>query len=125
MFSLSLIGLWYIAAYAGIVGHLVLFLTAAPEDYVFGWTDDEAIRLYGYFGGTVHLATLFGGWISDAFTGKRRAAILGLACATVAILLFSAVTSIPALVGSIYDAPVRDVTLDAEISMGRISMGAE
>ena len=68
---------------------------------------------------------MIGGWISDAFTGKRRAAILGLACATVAILLFSGVTSIPTLVGSIYDAPVRDVMLDAEISMGRISMGAE
>ena len=47
VFSLSVIGLCYIAAYAGIIGHLVLFLTAAPEDYGFGWTNDEAIRLYG------------------------------------------------------------------------------
>ncbi len=125
LFVLSFIALWFVAAYAGIIGHLVLFLTTPALDYGFGWSGAEAIRLYGLFGGVVHLAPMFGGWVADVFTGKRRAAFLGLGGGTIAILLFSAASSIPELVGFVYDAPVREVLIEADVSLGRISLGSE
>ena len=61
VWPLAQVALWHIAAYAGLIGHLVLLMTATPGDYGYGWTDAEAIRLYGLFTGLVQCSPLLGG----------------------------------------------------------------
>ncbi len=122
IYTLAHVSLWHVAAYAGLIGHLVLFITATPRDYGYGWTGAEAVRLYGLFTGLVQSSPLIGGWIADAFIGKRRAAILGMWLQTVPIFVLAGVGTIPALVGSFYDAPVRQVLLDAEVPIARLTL---
>ncbi len=122
IYTLAHVSLWHVAAYAGLIGHLVLFITATPRDYGYGWTGAEAVRLYGLFTGLVQSSPLIGGWIADAFIGKRRAAILGLWLQTVPIFVLAGVGTIPALVGSYYDAPVRQVLLNAEVPIAQLTL---
>ena len=96
IYSLALVSLWHVAAYAGLIGHLVLFITAAPRDYGYGWTGGEAVRLYGLFTGLVQSSPLLGGWIADAFIGKRRAAILGMWLQTLPLFMLAGLGTLPA-----------------------------
>ena len=101
------------------IGHLVLFVTAAPGDSGYGWTGGEAVRLYGLFNGLVQSAPLLGGWIADTFTGKRRAAVWGLWLQTVPLFVLASLGTLPTIVGSIYDVPVRQVILEADVPLAR------
>ena len=38
----------------------------------FGWSNSEAIALYGWYTMLVYLASVPGGWIADNFLGKRK-----------------------------------------------------
>ena len=120
IYPLALVSLWHVAAYAGLIGHLVLFITASPGEYGYGWTGAEAVRLYGLFTGLVQSSPLLGGWIADAFIGKRRTAILGMWLQTLAIFALAGLGTLPAMLGSIYDAPVRQVILEAEVPIARL-----
>ena len=110
------------AGYAGLIGHLVLIMTAAPGEYGYGWTDAEAIRLYGVFVGLVHGSPLLGGWIADAFLGQHRAAVLGIWLQALAFCLLIAAGLLPAMIGAIQGAPVREVILGAEIPIGQLGL---
>lgn len=122
IYPLTHVALWHAAGYAGLIGHLVLIMTASPAEYGYGWTDAEAIRLYGLFTGLVHGSPLLGGWIADTFLGQRRAAVLGMWLQAVALLALIAVGLVPAVIGHIQDAPVREVILGADVSIGRLSL---
>ena len=120
IYPLALVSLWHAAAYAGLIGHLVLFITASPGEYGYGWTGAEAVLLYGLFTGLVQSSPLLGGWIADAFIGKRRAAILGMWLQTLSIFALAGLGTLPATVGSIYDAPVRQVIIESEVPIARL-----
>ena len=122
MYPLTLVALWHAAGYAGLIGHVVLIMTAAPGAYGYGWTDAEAIRLYGVFVGIVHASPLLGGWVADAFLGQRRAAVLGMWLQALAFVALIAVGLLPAMIGAIQDAPVREVILAADVPIGQLGL---
>lgn len=122
IYPLTHVALWHTAGYAGLIGHLVLVMTAPPAEYGYGWTNAEAIRLYGLFTGLVFASPLLGGWIADAFLGQRRAAVLGMWLQAVALLALMAVGLAPAVIGYQGDAPLREVILGADVPIGRLSL---
>ncbi len=124
IYSLAMVSFWHVAAYAGVMGHLVLLLTAAPREYGYGWTGGEAIRMYGMFTGSVHVTPLIGGWIADAFLGKRRGAVWGMWLQTWPIFVLAGVGLLPAMVGAFYGAPVHAVLSDADVPIARMALGA-
>ncbi len=66
-------------SYYGMRALLVLCLTAATTaaNPGFGWTDGDALRLYGLYTGFVYFTPVIGGWIADNFIGQRLAVIIG------------------------------------------------
>ena len=43
----------------------------------FGWTNSEAISLYGWYTMLVYLASVPGGWIADNILGQKKTVMLG------------------------------------------------
>lgn len=74
------------------------------------------------FVGLVHGSPLLGGWIADAFLGQHRAAVLGIWLQALAFCLLIAVGLLPAMIGAIQGAPVREVILGAEIPIGQLGL---
>ena len=119
VYPLAHVALWSVAGYAGLIGHLVLVMTAAPGDYGYGWTDADAVRLYGLFTGLVQCSPLLGGWMADTFLGQRRAVVLGMWLQALAVFALAGVWLLPAVVEAVRDVPVREVILAAGIPVAR------
>ena len=66
--------LWERFSYYGMRALFTLFLVAKTdsENPGFGWTNSEAIALYGWYTMLVYLASLPGGWIADKIQCQRR-----------------------------------------------------
>ena len=79
LFLLFATEMWERFSFYGMRALLVLAMIAAVESANpgFGWTQSEALRLYGWFTGLVYFTPLIGGWLADNFIGQRRAVILG------------------------------------------------
>ncbi len=43
----------------------------------FGWSQAEALKLYGLFTGFVYFTPLIGGWLADNYLGQRKSVIIG------------------------------------------------
>ena len=43
----------------------------------FGWSQSEALKLYGLFTGFVYFTPLIGGWLADNYLGQRKSVIIG------------------------------------------------
>jgi POT family proton-dependent oligopeptide transporter len=43
----------------------------------FGWSQGEALKLYGLFTGFVYFTPLIGGWLADNYLGQRKCVIIG------------------------------------------------
>lgn len=69
--------MWERFGYYGMRALLVLYLVASVQDGGFGWTNAEALSLYGYFTMFVYLTPVLGGWLADNFIGQRKAIIYG------------------------------------------------
>ncbi|QBY05460.1 MFS transporter [Thalassotalea sp. HSM 43] len=69
--------MWERFSYYGMRAILVLYLIAAVETGGFGWTNSEALALYGWFTMAVYLTPVLGGWIADNVLGQRKSIILG------------------------------------------------
>ena len=69
--------MWERFGYYGMRALLVLYLIASVQDGGFGWTNQEALRLYGFFTMAVYLTPVIGGWLADNFIGQRKAIIWG------------------------------------------------
>ena len=122
VYPLTQVALWHIAGYAGLLGHLVLIMTATPADYGYGWTDGDAIRLYGLFVGLIQCSPLLGGWIADTFLGQRRSAVLGMWLQAVSFVALIGVGLLPAIIGWARDAPIRELILAAEIPIAHLGL---
>lgn len=77
--TLFLTEMWERFSYYGMRALLVLSLVAGTEtaNPGFGWTDAEALRLYGLFTGFVYFTPLLGGWLADNYLGQRRSVLIG------------------------------------------------
>ncbi|NQY49836.1 MAG: peptide MFS transporter [Colwellia sp.] len=69
--------MWERFGYYGMRALLVLYLIASTQDGGFGWSNQEALRLYGFFTMAVYLTPVIGGWLADNYIGQRKAIIWG------------------------------------------------
>ncbi|MEM1221046.1 MAG: MFS transporter, partial [Bacteroidota bacterium] len=86
--------LWERFSYYGMRAIFVLFLVSetAGDNPGFGWTNAEAIKLYGTYTMLVYLASIPGGILADRLLGQKRTVMLGglLLCAGHLILAIEA-----------------------------------
>lgn len=80
LFLLFTTELWERFSYYAMRAILVLYLVDKVQTeggHGLGWTQGDAISLYGTFTGLVYLTPLIGGWLADAYLGQRKAIIIG------------------------------------------------
>jgi POT family proton-dependent oligopeptide transporter len=71
--------MWERFSYYGMRAILVLYLVAQTTDSNsgLGWTDGEALALYGWYTMLVYVASIPGGWIADKIIGQRKSVLYG------------------------------------------------
>jgi len=71
--------LWERFSYYGMRAILVLFLVAnvGDENSGFGWTDKEALALYGTYTMLVYITSIPGGLLADRVFGQKKAVLIG------------------------------------------------
>ena len=69
--------MWERFGYYGMRAILVLYLVAIVQEGGFGWSNADALSLYGTFTMAVYITPLFGGWLADNILGQRKAIIIG------------------------------------------------
>src|SRR6056297_2095959 len=82
--------LWERFSYYGMRAILVLFLVAemTGDNPGYGWTNSEALQLYGWYTMLVYIASIPGGIVADKLWGQKRTVLIGglLLCAGHGIL---------------------------------------
>lgn len=71
--------MWERFSYYGMRAILVLYLVTQTTDSNagLGWTNTEALALYGWYTMLVYVASIPGGWIADRFLGQKKSVIVG------------------------------------------------
>jgi POT family proton-dependent oligopeptide transporter len=71
--------MWERFSYYGMRAILVLYLIGATQDANagLGWSNGEALALYGWYTMLVYVASIPGGWIADKFLGQKKSVLYG------------------------------------------------
>ena len=71
--------MWERFSYYGMRAILVLYLVAetSTDNAGLGWSNGEALALYGWYTMLVYVASIPGGWIADKFLGQKKAVLYG------------------------------------------------
>ncbi|MCE0494798.1 peptide MFS transporter [Vibrio salinus] len=69
--------LWERFSYYAMRAILVLYLTDTTIHGGLGWTEKEALDLYGIYTGLVYITPLIGGWLADNYLGQRKSILIG------------------------------------------------
>ncbi len=71
--------MWERFSYYGMRAILVLYLVAQTqaENAGLGWTNGDALSLYGTYTMLVYVMSIPGGWIADKFLGQKRSVLYG------------------------------------------------
>ncbi len=71
--------MWERFSYYGMRAILVLYLVAETvgDNSGLGWTNAEALALYGWYTMLVYVASIPGGWIADKFLGQKKSVLYG------------------------------------------------
>ncbi|MCF6359250.1 MAG: oligopeptide:H+ symporter [Cyclobacteriaceae bacterium] len=69
--------MWERFSYYGMRGLFVLYLVADVADGGFGWSQVEALSLYGTYTMMVYLMSIPGGILADKFVGQKKAVMIG------------------------------------------------
>ncbi len=77
LFMLFFTEMWERFSYYGMRALFVLFLTSQIIDGGWAWSNEDALKLYGWYTGLVYLTPIFGGFIADKFLGYRKAVAFG------------------------------------------------
>ena len=79
LFVLFFTEMWERFSYYGMRAILVLYLVAATTEgnAGLGWTNGEALALYGWYTMLVYVASIPGGWLADKFFGQKKAVLYG------------------------------------------------
>ena len=92
LFVLFFTELWERFSYYGMRALFTIFLVAETtgQNKGFGWTNEEALWLYGWYTMLVYIACIPGGWVADNFLGQKKTVMLGgfLLCLGHGILAF-------------------------------------
>lgn len=79
LFVLFFTEMWERFSYYGMRAILVLYLVAktSADDPGLGWTNGEALALYGWYTMLVYVASIPGGIIADRLLGQKRSVMIG------------------------------------------------
>ncbi|WP_459212697.1 peptide MFS transporter [Aquimarina rhabdastrellae] len=77
LFMVFFTEMWERFSYYGMRALFVLFLTSELAKGGWGWSNEDALELYGIYTGLVYLTPIFGGFIADKLLGYRKAVALG------------------------------------------------
>ena len=79
LFILFFTEMWERFSYYGMRAILVLYLVAKTSDNNagMGWTNAEALALYGWYTMLVYISSIPGGWIADKFLGQKKSVFIG------------------------------------------------
>lgn len=79
LFILFFTEMWERFSYYGMRGILVLYIatSATAIDPGLGWSNKDAIWLYGWYTMLVYVASIPGGWIADKFLGQKKTVMIG------------------------------------------------
>ncbi len=79
LFILFFTEMWERFSYYGMRAILVLYLVQATTDANpgLGWSNGEALALYGWYTMLVYVASIPGGWIADKFLGSKKSVLYG------------------------------------------------
>lgn len=69
--------MWERFSYYGMRALLVLYLVAQTQNGGLGWTNEEALKLYGLYTMLVYLTSIPGGIIADRYLGHNRSVMFG------------------------------------------------
>ncbi len=71
--------MWERFSYYGMRAILVLYLVTktTEQNAGLGWSNAEALALYGWYTMLVYVASIPGGWIADNFLGQKKSVIVG------------------------------------------------
>ena len=71
--------MWERFSYYGMRAILVLYLITQTDtdNSGLGWTNGEALALYGWYTMLVYVASIPGGWIADKFIGQKKSVLYG------------------------------------------------
>src|SRR5687767_5885397 len=70
LYVLGGVEMWERFSYYGMRAFLVLFLTSKAGGW--GWSEEDANYLYGWYLGLVYLTALLGGFLADRVLGTHR-----------------------------------------------------
>ena len=89
--------LWERFSYYGMRALFTLYLVAetTSDNPGFGWTNTEALELYGWYTMLVYVSSIPGGWVADKLLGQKKTVLIGgiLLCIGHGILSFESETS--------------------------------
>ncbi|TYB79197.1 peptide MFS transporter [Bizionia myxarmorum] len=79
LFILFFTEMWERFSYYGMRGILVLYMAASATaiDPGLGWSNKDALWLYGWYTMLVYVASIPGGWIADKFLGQKKTVMVG------------------------------------------------
>jgi len=85
--------MWERFSYYGMRALLVLYIASTVENGGLGWTESEALALYGSYTMLVYLLGVPGGWIADRFLGQKKTVMIGglLLCAGHGVLALESI----------------------------------
>jgi POT family proton-dependent oligopeptide transporter len=71
--------MWERFSYYGMRAILVLFLieTVSSNNPGFGWSEADALFLYGWYTSLVYIMSIAGGWVADKFWGQKKTVLIG------------------------------------------------
>ena len=71
--------MWERFSYYGMRALFTLFLVAetTSSNAGFGWTNEEALALYGWYTMLVYMSSIPGGWLADRVLGQKKTVMLG------------------------------------------------
>lgn len=71
--------MWERFSYYGMRALFTLFLVAetTSSNAGFGWTNGEALAMYGWYTMLVYVSSIPGGWIADRLLGQKKTVMLG------------------------------------------------
>ncbi len=71
--------LWERFSYYGMRAILVLYIisSATGDNPGLGWTESDALVLYGWYTMAVYVMSIPGGWVADKFFGQKKTVLLG------------------------------------------------
>jgi len=79
LFVLFFTEMWERFSYYGMRGILTLYIvtSASAPDPGLGWSNKDALWLYGWYTMLVYVASIPGGWVADKFLGQKRTVLIG------------------------------------------------